>query len=188
MAMTERVEKLRKQSTGTPPFISPERALLLTDYYASTDDQDIPAPLRRAGAFRHLLLNRHLHLGSDELIVGEKGGSPRAVPTYPELCCHSLHDLKLLSSREKIPYAVSRETMDIYTDRIIPFWRGRTMRESIFGSMEDDWLECYEAGVFTEFMEQRSPGHTVLDGKIYTTGMLEFRKRIKASLDMPPIT
>ncbi|MEN2257626.1 hypothetical protein AAIB48_07570 [Paraclostridium benzoelyticum] len=27
--------------------------------------------------------------------------------------------------------------------------------------MEQEWLDCYENGVFTEFMEQRAPGHTV---------------------------
>jgi len=32
-------------------------------------------------------------------------------------------------------------------------------------------------------MEQRAPGHTVLDGKIYKKGMLDFKKEIQAHLD-----
>jgi hypothetical protein len=57
------------------------------------------------------------------------------------------------------------------------------MREKIFREMDDSWLAAYEAGVFTEFMEQRSPGHTVLDNKIYRKGMLEFQRDIQHSLD-----
>ena len=40
--------------------------------------------------------------------------------------------------------------------------------------------------MFTEFMEQRAPGHTVLDDKIYSKGMLDFKAdiaRAKAKLD-----
>jgi formate C-acetyltransferase len=40
--------------------------------------------------------------------------------------------------------------------------------------MTPEWKAAFEAGIFTEFMEQRAPGHTVLDGKIYQKGMLDF--------------
>jgi formate C-acetyltransferase len=49
--------------------------------------------------------------------------------------------------------------------------------------MPPEWKAAYEAGVFTEFMEQRSPGHTALDGKIYRKGMLDFKEDIQRSLD-----
>ncbi len=46
-----------------------------------------------------------------------------------------------------------------------------------------EWHDAYEAGIFTEFMEQRAPGHTVADGKIYRKGLLDFRREIAAALD-----
>ncbi|HEX2907537.1 MAG TPA: pyruvate formate lyase family protein, partial [Phototrophicaceae bacterium] len=45
-----------------------------------------------------------------------------------------------------------------------------------------EWQAAYEAGIFTEFMEQRSPGHTVLDDKIYRRGMLDFIAAIDEAL------
>jgi formate C-acetyltransferase len=57
------------------------------------------------------------------------------------------------------------------------------MRELIFQEMTDEWHAAYEAGIFTEFMEQRSPGHTVLDDKIYHKGMLDFEADIQQSLE-----
>jgi pyruvate-formate lyase len=58
----------------------------------------------------------------------------------------------------------------VYRNTIIPYWAGRTMRDRIFGEMTDEWKACYRAGIFTQFMEQRAPGHTALDGKIYRRG------------------
>ncbi len=48
--------------------------------------------------------------------------------------------------------------------------------------MTDEWLAAYQAGIFTEFMEQRAPGHTVLDDKIYRKGMLDFVEEIDGAL------
>ncbi len=56
------------------------------------------------------------------------------------------------------------------------------MRELILNEMTDEWKAAYEAGIFTEFMEQRAPGHTVLDDKIYHKGMLDFQ----AEIESPP--
>ncbi len=179
--MTPRVERLRRESLDAKPSISTERAELVTEAYARAGE-GLPAPLLRAAAFRHLMENRTIYIGGGELIVGEKGPAPKATPTFPELCCHSLADLDLLDSRSKIPFAVSAGTRKIYKEKIIPFWRGRTLRERLFEKMTPEWKAAYEAGVFTEFMEQRAPGHTVLDDKIYSKGFVDFKKDIDRSL------
>ncbi|MFQ6044607.1 MAG: glycyl radical protein, partial [Candidatus Poribacteria bacterium] len=85
-------------------------------------------------------------------------------------------------SREKIPFAVSEQARQVYQDTIIPFWQGKSMRDLIFREMTEEWKAAYEAGVFTEFMEQRAPGHTVLDDKIYRKGFLDFKRDIQQSL------
>jgi pyruvate formate-lyase/glycerol dehydratase family glycyl radical enzyme len=182
MAMSERVAKLRQASLDAQATLSTERAELLTAFYKQ-DLGLVSDPVRRALAFRYLLEHKAIWIGEGELIVGEKGPFPKAAPTYPELCCHSLEDLDILDSREKIPFAVSSEARQVHEQVILPFWRGRSMRDLIFREMTDEWRAAYDAGVFTEFMEQRSPGHTVLDGKIYHKGLLGFRADIQARLD-----
>ncbi len=181
MPMTSRVARLRRQSLEARPTLSPERAALVTAFYRQ-DLGPISAPVRRAMLFQYLLEHKAIYIGEGELIVGEKGPAPKAAPTYPELCCHSLDDLAVLDSREKIPFAVGEETRRLYAQTIIPFWQGKSLREIIFREMTPEWRAAYEAGIFTEFMEQRSPGHTVLDGKIYSQGMLDFTARIDESL------
>jgi trans-4-hydroxy-L-proline dehydratase len=163
------------------PALSPERAVLMTDFYQANAGRYSP-PVMRARAFLHLCLHQTLYLGDDELIVGERGPRPKAVPTFPELTCHSLEDLEILHSRPKTHYDVDADCLRLYRERIIPYWRGRSMRDRMFAELPSDWKDAYDAGVFTEFMEQRAPGHTVLDDKIYGKGMLEFKQDIAGAL------
>lgn len=180
--MNERIERLRTRSLETPPSISTERAELLTRFYkANLGKHSVPA--LRALAYRHHTENCAIWIGSDELIVGERGPRPKATPTYPELTCHSLEDLRILNQREKTSYAVSPRAMKVYEDEIIPYWRGRSLRDRLFEALPEEWKEAYEAGIFTEFMEQRAPGHTVADGKIYRQGLLDFKRRIANRLE-----
>jgi formate C-acetyltransferase len=176
--MTERVRQLREQSLQAVPQLSAERALLVTE--ACRTIGEVSAPMHRALTFRHILERKTLCINEGELIVGERGPSPKATSTYPELCCHSLADLDILDTREKVPFKVDAATRALYEDSLIPFWQGRTMREKIFARMTEEWKDCYDAGVFTEFMEQRAPGHTVLDGKIYRRGLLDIKADIAA--------
>lgn len=181
MAMTERVARLRQQSLDAVPSLSSERAELLTAFYKQ-EVGPVSEPVRRALAFQYLMAHRTICINDGELIVGEKGPVPKAAPTFPELCCHTLEDLEILNSREKIPFRVDPATSEAYAETIRPFWNGRTMRERIFEAMTPAWIDAYEAGIFTEFMEQRGPGHTTLDDKIYRKGMLDFKADIEAAL------
>jgi len=179
--MTERVRRLRQESLDAKPAISTERAELITAFYRAGDGRHSP-PMMRALAFRHLAEHKAVWVGDGDLIVGEKGSSPKATPTYPELCCHTLADLDILDARERIPFAVSPEARAVYEREIIPFWRGRSMRDHLFQAMTEEWKAAYGGGVFTEFMEQRAPGHTVLDDKIYRRGFEDVIADIRHNL------
>jgi trans-4-hydroxy-L-proline dehydratase len=180
--MSERVARLRQQSLDARPTLSAERARLLTDFYLQPHEL-VSAPMLRAQAFAYLMKHKTVVINPGELIVGEKGPAPKNAPTFPELCCHSLEDLDILDSREKTSFAVSPEDRAIYEETIIPYWKGKSLREAIFREMTEEWLSAYEAGIFTEFMEQRAPGHTVLDDKIYRKGMFDFIDDIDRQLD-----
>lgn len=183
MSITDRVRKLRQQSLEAVETLSSERAELLTKFYQSQTKRPTSSiPMQRAMAFAYLMDHKTIHIGEGELIVGEKGPAPKMAPTYPELCCHSLEDLDILNSRPKTSFKVSLETRKAYEDVVIPFWGSRSIRDLLFAEMTQKWKDAFEAGIYTEFMEQRAPGHTVLDGKIYRKGMLDFIAEIDARL------
>jgi formate C-acetyltransferase len=175
--MNARIDRLRQESFETEPSISIERALLETRFYKDNYGKH-SLPVLRALVFKDLCEKKSIWLGQDELIVGERGPAPKVVPTFPELTCHSADDLRVLNSRPMTRYRVSEEDIATYEREVIPYWTGRSMRERVFAQVPDEWRAAYEAGLFTEFMEQRAPGHTALDGTIYEMGMLDFKQRI----------
>ncbi len=181
--MNKRITRLREKSLSVKPYVSPERAQLITEFYKSGVPERVSIPVARALAFAYILKNKTIFIDDDELIVGERGPAPRATPTYPEICIHSLADLDILNSREKVSFAVNKRTRDVYKKEIIPFWKGRSIRERIFREIDEAWRIAYDAGVFTEFMEQRAPGHTVLDNKIYRYGFLNFKEQIASQIN-----
>jgi trans-4-hydroxy-L-proline dehydratase len=179
--MNNRIAQLREESFSTSPSISIERALLETKFYQENAGK-YSLPVLRARWFKYLCERKSLYIGKGELLVGERGPAPKAVPTFPELTCHSGEDLRILNDRAMTSYRVAEEDIRRYEEEVIPYWRGRSMRERIFQEVPEEWRLAYEAGLFTEFMEQRAPGHTALDGTIYHTGMLAFQARIAERL------
>jgi len=183
--MNDRIKRLRQQNMDTPTTLSIERALIETAFYKEYYGT-MPTPVMRARNFYEICKQKAIYIGADELIVGERGPKPKAVPTFPELTCHSVEDLHTLNERELQPYNISQDDIDTYEREVIPYWKGRTQRERIFNHVSKEWEEAYHAGVFTEFMEQRAAGHTAMDGKMYHEGLLDVKARIEkkiASLD-----
>jgi formate C-acetyltransferase len=184
--INDRIRNLRRQSVEAQASLSPERALLITALLQSGRLEGEAVPIQRARVFSHILENKHIAIHQGELIVGERGPAPKATPTYPEICLHSLDDLALLNDRAKVPYTSDEDLRRAYEEDIIPFWQGRTLRDRMFAQLPERWKTAYRAGVFTEFQEQRSPGHTVLGDKIYRKGFLDLKREIaeaQAALD-----
>ena len=179
--MNDRVKRLHQQSIDTPTTLTIERALIETAFYKENYDK-MPNCILRAKNFYEICKKKTIYIGADELIVGERGPVPKAVPTFPELTCHSVEDLHTLDTRELQPYHISQEDIDTYAREVIPYWEGRTQRERIFSHVSKEWEEAYHAGVFTEFMEQRAGGHTAMDGKMYRRGLLDCKALIAKTL------
>ena len=182
MKMTERIRKLREQSLNAENRISAERALLITEFYQSGMADAEPVPVQRALAFKYILEHKYICVNEGELIVGERGPAPKATPTYPEICIHSLQDLVILNDRPKVSFKSDETTRAAYRDIIIPYWKGKSNRDRIFQNLPQEWKEAYTAGVFTEFQEQRAPGHTALGIKMFRTGLLDLKEEIAESL------
>ena len=156
--------------------------MLVTEFHKSTEAQSASIPVTRALNLEYILRNKHICINEDELIVGERGPAPKATPTYPEINLHSIEDLEILDGRKKVFFKVDEKTRKVYEDMIIPFWKGKTNRDRIMNSVSKSWLDAYQAGLFTEFQEQRAPGHTVLGDKIYKKGMNDLIVEIEQSL------
>ena len=186
--MNSRIKKLRSESLTAINTISPERAKLVTEFYKSDISKQVSTPVKRAMTFKHILENKKICINKNELIVGERGPAPKATPTYPEVSLHTMQDLDVLDSRPKVWFRVDNETKETYEKEIIPFWKGNSQRDKIFEQLPKEWKTAYEAGIFTEFQEQRAPGHTVAGKKTFQKGMLDLKNDIQESIDKHKIS
>jgi len=75
--MNERIAKLKKQSVETRPYISTERAELVTDFYQSDIPHRESVAVCRALSFKHLLENKTICINDGELIKPR-----RLIPSY----------------------------------------------------------------------------------------------------------
>jgi formate C-acetyltransferase len=180
--INERIARLRRESLDAPVEVSDERAALVTAFYESEEAEGKSAPVQRALALKYLLERVSIPVEDGQLIVGLRGTGPNKVPTYPEISVHTAADLDTLNSRASMPYRVSGKTRDLYVSRVIPFWKEKSMREMMLARQPTEWRNAYEAGVFTEFMEQRAPGHTAGGAKVFETGVLDIKKQIRDAM------
>lgn len=179
--MNDRIKRLRHISTTTPVHIDLERARIETEFYKKNEGK-YSVPVMRALFLKEYFSKKTLYFGDDELIVGEKGNGPQASPTFPELCCHTVEDMHIMSERRLVPYHVEPEDIEVQKDEIIPYWQGKSMRDKLLERMTPEWKKCYAAGMFTEFMEQRGPGHTCGGDRIWTRGYAEYEQDIDQAL------
>lgn len=179
--MNARIQSLRERSLKTAAHIDMERARIETETYKEYEGA-VSVPELRALVLKEYFTKKTLYIGEGELIVGEKGNSPQAAPTFPELCCHTLEDMHVMNDRELISFKVKDEDYKFQEDTIIPYWEKRSIRKKIIDNMTPQWKSAYEAGIFTEFMEQRGPGHTVGSVKIYEKGFLDYQKDIEEAI------
>lgn len=187
--INSRIHKQREMSLKAINRISAERAKLITEFYSQPATALLSVPMQRAGSLMHILANKAICINPYERIVGERGPAPKATPTYPEVCLHSLDDLEILNTRPKVSYKVDEEVREVYRSSIIPFWSGRTIRDRVFEMVTEEWKDAYTAGIFTEFQEQRAPGHTVTGPKLYRKGMLDLKHDIAQSMaSINPLT
>lgn len=180
--MNERVQRLRRESLDTPAHIDLERAVSETRTYQKYEGE-LSVPELRAQVLKEYFETKTLYIGEGELIVGEKGDSPQAAPTFPELCCHTVEDMHVMNDRELIHFHVREEDFEVQEKVMIPYWEKRSIRHKILRAMSPQWKAAYECGIFTEFMEQRGPGHTVGSAKIYEKGFLDYKKDIQEAID-----
>lgn len=180
--MNERIRNLRRLSLETKAHIDMERTRSMTKTYEEYEGT-MSVPELRAMVLKDYFSTKKLYIGDGELIVGEKGDSPQASPTFPELCCHTIEDMHVMNDRELIHFQVKEEDYSYQESSVIPFWEKRSIRKRILNNMTEEWKNSYEAGLFTEFMEQRGPGHTVGSFKIYEKGFLDYKEDIQKSID-----
>ncbi len=97
--MNDRIKRLRRFSffEAEPSLSSNGRLSKPVSTRRITGKYPVPIPESIELSLEICKQKKTIYIGKDELIVGgERGPAPKAVPTFPELTCHSVEDLHVL--------------------------------------------------------------------------------------------
>ena len=182
LSSTDRICKLRSALVATDPSVCSERAVIVTNTYKETEGR--PMPIRRALALKAVLDGMTIHIYDGELIVGNHASGRRVGPVFPEWGVHWLEsELNEIDSRAQdkmvLPEQVKQELLSI-----IPYWRGKTVYDRVWGSLPEEVKQARTSFVFTvDLFERGSFGHMIYDSpSILKNGLREIRKQIADKL------
>ena len=132
----ERTARILARFAGKNPRMSVERARYFTQYFRSHDH--MPMTLRWAGAMCHVMANIDVDIQPDELIVGRVGPRGRYGLFYPEL--EGAYFATVEKNRTQsmdLPHELSEEDRRVITEELLPYWYGRTFRESLANAVPE---------------------------------------------------
>lgn len=122
-----RIVNLKERFLRDKFFVDSERALLITESYKETEGE--PNVLLRAKGLKKILENISTPIHDHELVVGsQNGSSSRSANVFPEMSGEWLEkELDGLPNRSVDPFQVPDKVRKDLTEKVIPYWKGKTM-------------------------------------------------------------
>ncbi|WP_319476334.1 pyruvate formate lyase family protein [Marispirochaeta aestuarii] len=164
------------------PKLTSERADIVTSSYARTEGSH---PItRRAQALKDILSRMSIYIKPWELLAGNLGPEPVSAPVFPEGGADFiLEEMDSYGTRPGDKFEVSEETKKELR-RILPLWKGKTLKEYGLSLMPEGPVRMREAGVFSaENMLTCGTGHFLPDyTKVLEQGFRGISEQAKAAL------
>ena len=125
MALTPRVQRLKREFLNYPKSICSERARLITQSYRETEGEH--PYIRRAKALKHILANISIFIREGELLVGNQASRPAAASVFPETGANwVLEQMDTFETREMRKFLLSEEDR-ASLQRDLPYWEKKTL-------------------------------------------------------------
>lgn len=180
-----RVNRLRQTFLDRKFYIDIERFRHVTEAYQKYEH--VPAVLRCAKAFEHILMNATLYVYDDDLILGELAAPAKASPQYPEFSVNwMLHEALYEPFEEREHdrfYFVNEEDRQEFI-RLCRWWQGKAVDDEVNAYLDEDQLKGSQSGrkIFqTNLYHYGGVGHYVMNYekilRIGFRGMVEEAKQ-----------
>ena len=126
---SSRIERMKAKLLSSPYEVCIERALLYTRSYRETEGQ--PPATRAAQALARTLAEMMIYIDEDELIVGNRT-SKRLAGVIPvergDISTVLEMEMDTLGARKR-PFLLTKEDSMTLKEEILPYWKGRTVRD-----------------------------------------------------------
>lgn len=160
--MNSRIERLRKHFVESDRHVDIQRAIIVTEVYRKNEEK--PQIIKRALALDAILSQMNIEIRDDELIIGNHAKKCKGVPLFPEYAIDwILNDMDTFPTRKGDRFNITEEEKQTLRE-ILPYWKGKCLRDKIRGALPSKLKEILDYGVFTnENFTMSGPGHMVPD-------------------------
>lgn len=182
--ISQRMSRLRQKMLILPSLCI-ERGYWMTESYKETENE--PVVIRRAKGLAKILENMTIHIGDEELIVGNTTSKIRGGAILPEVDWQwYLEEVDTLSTREWNKFAPLSEEEKAKMREFLPYWKGRSIFEKWDKMLPEDarirYHLIHEAGAYSA--SSIHPGHTMPDyGKVLDIGLNGIEKQVDEKLE-----
>jgi len=186
--LSPRIKKLKDRVLDTHRRISLDRSLYYLKSYSETEGE--PVILRRARALETILENIPIAVGEDELIIGGRTVFPRmGVPAVEGAVDWLEKELDTIGIREQEPFEITAEDKQVLREKVLPFFRGKTLKDYLLGALSTDVMDPVEKGIYTLNQTTHSQGHIIPDTEKWLTkgigGLTDEVQKYRMSTDKP---
>ncbi|MEZ5106182.1 MAG: formate C-acetyltransferase/glycerol dehydratase family glycyl radical enzyme [Draconibacterium sp.] len=134
---TERILSLKERTLTATRYLSTEQARLITLAYQ--ENENLPVILKRAKALAKSLLNIHISIDPEELIVGNRTPGIRAGVVFPEAGISWLDkEIETLPNRLQDPFQVKKDDISFFEESLARYWKGKTMENDIYDTYGEE--------------------------------------------------
>ena len=181
-APQDRTTRLRERLMEHEPSVCHERAAIVTEVYERLGGS-LSSILLRAHALAAILDRMSILIESDELIVGNQAGRPRAAPLFPEYSWEwILEELDSLPMRAADRFAVPSTTRDALQG-ILPRWRGKSFRDRAVQAVPEEVLRSHQSLLFLLTSMGCGVGHLAPDySRVLARGLGAIAQEARARL------
>ncbi|GAK48912.1 formate C-acetyltransferase [Candidatus Moduliflexus flocculans] len=158
----ERIARMKTNLLRPARQIDLERARYTTASYQATEGQ--PMPLRRARMLLDLARQTSIAIGADKLIVGNRSLLPRMGVIAPEGAVDWVdRELDILATRPQDKFTIRPEEIQELRERIFPYWRGKTLEDTVAKRVPDDIMVAVKGKAFSLNQTDHAQGHILPD-------------------------
>ena len=159
---TERIAAIKRRLLETQRVVDVERARYATESYQGTEGE--PMIIRRAKMLLHLVRSMSITIYPDEIVVGNRSLLPRMGIIAPEGAVDWIDkELEILSSRPQDSFNIQPEHIRELREKIFPYWRGKTLEDSVAGRVPEDVKGAVKGKVFSLNQSDHAQGHILPD-------------------------
>ena len=184
---TARVAAIKQRLLDEPRYLDVERARYTTEAYRATEGQ--PMALRRARMLLHLVRQQSITIQPGELIVGNRSLLPRMGIIAPEGAVEWIDkELDILPTRPQDRFNTTPEVIRELREEIFPYWRGRTLEDTVAQRVPDDVRVAVKGRAFSLNQTDHAQGHILPDVEAWLRlGIGGLRAQVLAARSQPQV-